>query len=86
MRRVVSPLIVVAIFGFVAAVLYRHLWDDPTEGTLANYLRSGVLRYLLQHHDVVGQLLHLASCLITALCVPRHVIQLLQLASRTINA
>jgi class 3 adenylate cyclase len=42
MRRVVSPFIVVAIFGFAAAVLYRHLWDDPTEGTLANYLRSGV--------------------------------------------
>jgi hypothetical protein len=31
MRRVVTPLIVVAIFGFVSAILYRHLWDDPAE-------------------------------------------------------
>lgn len=42
MRRVVSPFIVVAIFGFATAILYRHLWDDPAEGSLANYLRSGV--------------------------------------------
>ena len=42
MRRVVSPFIIVAIFGFATAILYRHLWDDPAEGSLANYLRSGV--------------------------------------------
>ena len=42
MRRVVRPFIVVALFGFAAAILYRSLWDDPTEGSPANYLRSGV--------------------------------------------
>lgn len=42
MRRAITPFFVVASFGFVTAILYRHLWDDPAEATLANYLRSGV--------------------------------------------
>jgi adenylate cyclase len=42
MRRVVSPLIVVAVVGATAAVVYRYLWDDPNEASVANYLRSGL--------------------------------------------
>src|SRR4029450_1890066 len=42
MRRVVTPLIVVAVVGATAAVAWRYLWDDPSEASVANYLRSGV--------------------------------------------
>jgi class 3 adenylate cyclase len=41
MRRSVVPWIVLAVFGFLAGATYRYFADDPTEATLANYLRSG---------------------------------------------
>src|SRR6476620_313783 len=42
MRRLVAPLIVVAIAGFAIGVAYRYFWDDPNEASLANYMRSGI--------------------------------------------
>jgi class 3 adenylate cyclase len=42
MRRLVAPLIVVAVVGFTMGAVYRYLWDDPNEASVANYLRSGV--------------------------------------------
>lgn len=42
MRRLVAPLIVVAIVGLAMGAIYRYLWDDPNEASVANYLRSGV--------------------------------------------
>ena len=42
MRRLVAPLIVVAVVGFATGAVYRYLWDDPNEASVANYLRSGV--------------------------------------------
>jgi adenylate cyclase len=42
MRRLVTPLIVVAVVGFAMGAVYRYLWDDPNEASIANYLRSGV--------------------------------------------
>jgi class 3 adenylate cyclase len=41
MRRSVVPWIVLAVFGLLAGATYRYFADDPTEATLANYLRSG---------------------------------------------
>ena len=41
-RRLVTPLIVVAVVGFAMGAVYRYLWDDPNEASIANYLRSGV--------------------------------------------
>jgi hypothetical protein len=29
MRRLVTPLIVVAVAGFTMGAVYRYLWDDP---------------------------------------------------------
>jgi class 3 adenylate cyclase len=42
MRRDVTPLIVVGVVGATAATVWRYLWDDPGEASVANYLRSGV--------------------------------------------
>jgi class 3 adenylate cyclase len=42
MRRRVAPSIVVVGTAFAVGVLYRYLWDDPSEGSVANYLRSGL--------------------------------------------
>ena len=42
MRRDVIPLIVVGVVGATAATVWRYLWDDPSEASVANYLRSGV--------------------------------------------
>ena len=42
MRRDVISLIVVGLVGATAATVWRYLWDDPSEATVANYLRSGV--------------------------------------------
>jgi hypothetical protein len=39
MRRLVTPLIVVAVVGFAMGAVYRYLWDDPNEASIANYLR-----------------------------------------------
>jgi hypothetical protein len=40
MRRALTPWIVLAVFGLVAGGAYRYFVDDPSEATLANYLRS----------------------------------------------
>src|SRR5882724_5937072 len=42
MRRVAAPLIVLAIFGLLVGCAYRYFFDDASETTLANYLRSGI--------------------------------------------
>ena len=42
MRRWLAPWIGVAIFGVVFGVTYRYFVDDPSDGSLANYLRSAV--------------------------------------------
>ncbi|MCP3370010.1 adenylate/guanylate cyclase domain-containing protein [Bradyrhizobium cajani] len=42
MRRSLAPTIVLAGIGLLAGSLYRYVVDDPSEATLANYLRSGL--------------------------------------------
>jgi len=42
MRRALIPWIILAVFGLVAGGAYRYFADDPSEATLANYLRSGL--------------------------------------------
>jgi len=42
MRRRVAPSFVVVGTAFAVGFLYRYLWDDPSEGSVANYLRSGL--------------------------------------------
>jgi class 3 adenylate cyclase len=41
-RRSVASWIVVAVIGLAAGLAYRHFVNDPSEATVANYLRSGV--------------------------------------------
>jgi adenylate cyclase len=42
MRRALTSWIVLAVFGLVGGAAYRYFVDDPSEGTLANYLRSSL--------------------------------------------
>jgi class 3 adenylate cyclase len=42
MRRHIAPLIVIAAAGFAMGAVYRYLWDDPNEASIANFIRSGV--------------------------------------------
>ncbi len=42
MRRALTPWIGLAVFGLVAGGAYRYFANDPSEATLANYLRSGL--------------------------------------------
>jgi adenylate cyclase len=42
MRRALTPWIGLAVFGLVAGGAYRYFANDPSEATLANYLRSGI--------------------------------------------
>src|SRR6266516_1331360 len=42
MRRSLVPWIILAAFGLVAGGAYRYFADDPSEATLANYLRSSL--------------------------------------------
>lgn len=42
MRRLVTPLIVIALGGMLVGFIYRYLADDPTEATIGNYARSGI--------------------------------------------
>jgi class 3 adenylate cyclase len=42
MRRSLTSWIVLAVFGLLAGWAYRYFADDPNEGTVANYLRSGI--------------------------------------------
>jgi class 3 adenylate cyclase len=41
-RRLLPQFIVVAAVGLAFGVVYRYFWNDPSEATVANYLRSGV--------------------------------------------
>ena len=42
MRRLVPQLIALAAVGIAFGVVYRYFLDDPSEASVANYLRSGV--------------------------------------------
>jgi len=42
MRRALTPWIILAVFGLVAGGAYRYFANDPSDATLANYLRSGI--------------------------------------------
>ena len=42
MRRALTPWIVLAVFGLVVGGAYRYFADNPSEATLANYLRSSL--------------------------------------------
>jgi hypothetical protein len=42
MRRLLPQLIAVAAVGIAFGVVYRYFLDDPSEASVANYLRSGV--------------------------------------------
>jgi class 3 adenylate cyclase len=42
MRRALTPWIILAVFGLVAGGAYRYFANDPSEATLATYLRSGL--------------------------------------------
>jgi class 3 adenylate cyclase len=42
MRRSVAPWMVLAVFGLCVGLAYRFVVDSPHEGTLENYLRSGI--------------------------------------------
>src|ERR1700680_3596831 len=42
MRRSWTPWIILAVVGLVAGSSYRYFVNDPSEATLANYLRSGI--------------------------------------------
>ena len=42
MRRLLPQLIAVAAVGFAFGVVYRYFLDDPSEASVANYLRSGL--------------------------------------------
>ena len=42
MRRLSTPTIIVAITGLAFGLAYRYLADNPSEGTIANYARSGL--------------------------------------------
>jgi class 3 adenylate cyclase len=41
-RRLLAPSIAVSMLGFAAGLAYRYLADDPSQGSAANYLRSGL--------------------------------------------
>ena len=42
MRRLLPQLIALAAVGIAFGVVYRYFLDDPSEASVANYLRSGV--------------------------------------------
>ena len=42
MRRPLTPWIVLAVVGLVGGGAYRYFANDPSEATLANYLRSSL--------------------------------------------
>jgi hypothetical protein len=42
MRPSLAPTIVLAGIGLLAGGIYRYFVDDPSEATLANYVRSGL--------------------------------------------
>jgi adenylate cyclase len=42
MRRLWAQLIIAGVTAFAIGVAYRYAWDDPSEASFANYMRSGV--------------------------------------------
>ncbi|GKQ52670.1 adenylate/guanylate cyclase domain-containing protein [Bradyrhizobium sp. Ce-3] len=42
MRRAVTPVIVLAVFGLLVGGLFRYAFDESNEASVANYLRSAV--------------------------------------------
>ena len=42
MRRLCAQLITAGVTAFAIGVTYRYVWDDPSEASFANYMRSGV--------------------------------------------
>ena len=42
MRRSLVPTIVLILVGLLFGADFRYFLDDASEGTLANYLRSGL--------------------------------------------
>jgi class 3 adenylate cyclase len=42
MRRLFAQLVVFAVTAFAIGVAYRYLWDNPSESSVGNYLRSGL--------------------------------------------
>ena len=47
MRRLISPIIAVAVGGFLIGIAYRRFLDDPSGASVANYLRSGLHAMLI---------------------------------------
>jgi class 3 adenylate cyclase len=41
MRRLFAQLTVFAVTAFAIGMAYRYFWDDPSQASIANYLRSG---------------------------------------------
>jgi adenylate cyclase len=42
MRHPFAQLTAFAVTAFAIGVAYRYVWDDPSQGSIANYMRSGV--------------------------------------------
>jgi hypothetical protein len=42
MRRLLNQFIIGAVTGFAVGIGYRYFWDDPSQASVANYLRSGL--------------------------------------------
>jgi adenylate cyclase len=42
MRRTVTPVLVLAVFGLLVGGLFRYAFDEPSEASTANYARSAV--------------------------------------------
>ncbi|MGH6709558.1 MAG: adenylate/guanylate cyclase domain-containing protein [Bradyrhizobium sp.] len=42
MQRAMNPTLVLAVFGFLVGLGYRHFFDLPIEASVLNYLRSGL--------------------------------------------
>jgi hypothetical protein len=41
MRHPFAQLTAFAVTAFAIGVAYRYVWDDPSQGSVANYMRSG---------------------------------------------
>jgi len=42
MRRLSTPTIIIAVIGLTCGLAYRYLVDNPSEGSIVNYVRSGL--------------------------------------------
>jgi len=41
MRRLFAQLTAFAVTALAIGMAYRYVWDDPSQASIANYLRSG---------------------------------------------